>query len=98
MGMIGDGEEMATEVGFCSGCGIVREDGPDRRPVTECACMVAHHHKDCPRRISVSGPVGIPCDHGLEVCPECDACTCEDLHSVTFKVACEPAVEEEQVP
>lgn len=37
---------------------------------------VQHHHPDCPFRKSVECPVGIECEHGWDVCPQCDPCTC----------------------
>jgi len=45
-----------------------------------CVCAEKRKHKKkCRYRISISCPIGIPCDHGRDVCPECDACNCDDL-------------------
>lgn len=43
----------------------------------ECICGVRKQHKeDCPFRRAMTCPVGIECEHGREVCPICDPCTC----------------------
>ena len=43
----------------------------------ECSCaLVAGHKNDCRFRIAVLCAVGIECEHGYDVCPQCDACTC----------------------
>lgn len=44
----------------------------------QCACStIRPHKKECRFRMSVSCPIAIECDdHGLEVCPTCDACDC----------------------
>lgn len=42
-----------------------------------CVCTVRKRHaEDCPFRVSMACPVGIECEHGHDVCPECDPCTC----------------------
>lgn len=34
------------------------------------------HHPDCKLRIAATCAVAIECDHGYDVCPTCDPCTC----------------------
>lgn len=42
-----------------------------------CICATkAKHAEDCQYRRAVCCPVGIECDHGYDVCPTCDPCTC----------------------
>lgn len=42
-----------------------------------CVCATKRRHaEDCKFRRAAAGPVGIECDHGRDVCPECDPCTC----------------------
>lgn len=42
-----------------------------------CVCEVKRvHAKDCPFQIAVSCAVAIECEHGYDVCPKCDPCTC----------------------
>ena len=36
------------------------------------------HDLECPLYIAVNGSVGIECEHGYDVCPICDRCTCHD--------------------
>lgn len=66
-----------TVVGFCSKCGIVREDYNGIN-VTDCICTAEKKHAvNCGYLKAVSCPisVGIYCKHGLEACLECD-CSC----------------------
>ena len=43
-----------------------------------CVCAVNRNHKTyCPFRRAVTVPIGIECEHGRDVCPVCDPCTCE---------------------
>ncbi len=69
-------------IGFCAGCGIVREEirHPDgtRTFVTDCICTAKiRHHETCFYVKCISSPidVGVYCAHGLEACEEHD-CTC----------------------
>jgi hypothetical protein len=42
-----------------------------------CVCRIkAEHEEGCRFRIAAAGAVGIECDHGYDVCPTCDPCTC----------------------
>ena len=54
---------------FCDKCGFI-----------DCVCEIRKTHKeDCRFRRSACCPVAIECDHGFDVCPECDPCTCEAI-------------------
>ena len=35
-----------------------------------------NHRRDCRLRIAIDGAAGIECEHGHDVCPKCDPCTC----------------------
>ncbi len=42
-----------------------------------CCCGVRRNHaEECKFRRAVECPVAIECEHGLDVCPTCDPCTC----------------------
>ena len=42
-----------------------------------CVCDVLDSHaQDCPYRRAVTCAVAIECEHGYDVCPKCDPCTC----------------------
>jgi hypothetical protein len=44
----------------------------------QCACAEARKHKvGCRYRTALTCAIPIECDHGFDVCPQCDACTCE---------------------
>lgn len=56
-------------------------------PITACskcghfACVceaIAAHKPDCKFLRAVAGAVPIECEHGFDVCPRCDPCTCHD--------------------
>jgi hypothetical protein len=66
-----------TAVGFCSKCGIVREDYKGY-PVTDCLCTAKKKHKeDCVYVKAVGMWISVAsCEkHGYDACEECD-CTC----------------------
>lgn len=44
-----------------------------------CVCSIIANHPDpeCEFRISATCPTPIECDHGYDVCPTCDLCTCK---------------------
>ncbi len=46
------------------------------RPGIDCACRHAKHADDCPFKIAATMTIAIECDHGYDVCPKCDPCTC----------------------
>lgn len=49
-----------------------------------CICQVQKDHEPgCTYRLSMQCPVGIECDHGYDVCPLCDPCTCEEIRRLT---------------
>lgn len=43
-----------------------------------CVCSIRTQHPDptCKFRIAATGSIAIECDHGYDVCPKCDPCTC----------------------
>jgi hypothetical protein len=42
-----------------------------------CCCGVRRNHKEgCKFRRAIELPIAIECDHGHDVCPTCDPCTC----------------------
>lgn len=52
---------------FCGECGFI-----------SCVCEVRKNHvPECKFRKAMETSVGIECDHGYDVCPTCDPCTCE---------------------
>ncbi len=58
-----------------------------------CVCdQVRWHRPTCRLRKSLLCPVAIECEHGKDVCPTCDACSCmwasdvaESLHLMTIQ-------------
>jgi len=65
-------------IGACPRCGflVAVRDG---KQSSDCACDVRSAHPDekCKFRLAMTCAVGIECDHGYDVCPTCDPCTCE---------------------
>lgn len=55
-----------------------RIPGCDCKMIHECVCrQLRGHAEECPYRRAVVCPVAISCeDHGRDVCPVCDLCTC----------------------
>lgn len=42
-----------------------------------CVCKtLEEHHEACLFRGAVTCAIGIECEHGYDVCPICDPCTC----------------------
>lgn len=41
-----------------------------------CKIIAEHPNPECRFRVSATCPVGIECEHGYDVCPTCDPCTC----------------------
>lgn len=41
-----------------------------------CGIIEAHTDENCKFRIAATCAYGIECDHGYDVCPICDPCTC----------------------
>lgn len=49
-----------------------------------CICTKAREHKKtCRYRKSLTCPVPIECEHGFDVCPICDPCTCKKAKKKT---------------
>lgn len=42
----------------------------------DCACVPNKHAADCRLYIAATLQFGIECDHGYDVCPQCDPCNC----------------------
>lgn len=54
---------------FCKTCNYI-----------SCICSVVKGHEmGCTYRSAVCCPVGIECEHGYDVCPICDPCTCKTV-------------------
>ncbi len=65
-----------SKVGFCSVCGILRQD-VNGVPETDCRCTAERTHRPgCMYVQAVGAPIGFPCMHGRDACISCD-CTCE---------------------
>lgn len=61
------------------------------RRLDACVCGVERRHKEsCPFRRAVACPVAIECEHGYDVCPTCDPCTCGAGASLPPAVAVRP--------
>jgi hypothetical protein len=68
---------VSGQVGFCSKCGLVRNDDEYGWPVTPCACFVEHHEKTCQLRRAIGAMITIACvEHGMDSCPDCNPCSC----------------------
>lgn len=50
----------------------------DNEPAAVEAATRAEHREDCSYILARFGSVAIECEHGYDVCPKCDACTCRD--------------------
>jgi hypothetical protein len=56
---------------FCGTCGFI-----------DCICQVQQTHLEgCLYLAAMRCPVGIECQHGYDVCPTCDPCTCEKVRA-----------------
>lgn len=44
------------------------------------------HSRNCKFFIALNCPVSIECEHGYDVCPMCDPCTCKDIHEEEAEV------------
>jgi hypothetical protein len=61
--------------------GLAVERGPivacDTCEHFSCVCDIKRDHAEsCIYRKARTCPIGVPCDHGDELCPTCYACTC----------------------
>ena len=55
----------------------VRNISCDKCGHISCVCAYKQEHaEDCQFRRAATCPVGIECEHGYDVCPICDPCTC----------------------
>ena len=76
----------ADTIGFCSACGIIRQDTAEGVNVTDCKCTaLLRHAATCGYVASVSCPidVGMPCKaHDRNICEECE-CNCGALERKT---------------
>lgn len=54
---------------------VAHSDGCNRRNFIYCTCDLDRHVDGCKFLRAASG-VAIACDHGRDVCPKCDPCTC----------------------
>jgi hypothetical protein len=44
-----------------------------------CVCSIKKKHDaECKLLKAATSAVGIECEHGYDVCPKCDPCTCSD--------------------
>lgn len=44
-----------------------------------CVCHILFTHDEhCKYRRSATCAIPVECEHGLDVCPDCDPCTCGD--------------------
>ena len=64
----------------------------------ECVCSTAKvHAEDCRFRKALLCPVSIECEHGWDVCPKCDPCTCrpepQDLEGLAAVLFATPRLE-----
>lgn len=51
-----------------------------------CVCRIIESHEErCPFRLAATCAVGIECEHGRDVCPTCDPCTCESTDETPTK-------------
>jgi hypothetical protein len=56
------------EIEACSICGYY-----------ECVCMLrTMHSPGCPYRKAMESSVSIECEHGFDICPQCDVCDCKE--------------------
>lgn len=65
--------ELPTVVG-CLQCGHIMTTD---RPCEACGIRRMHRRR-CKFRRAAAGAVGIECEHGYDVCPICDPCTCRE--------------------
>ena len=59
---------VGKQIPGCNNCGLI-----------DCGCdAIKNHTATCRYRVAVTCPIGFSCkDHGLDVCPSCDACDCK---------------------
>jgi hypothetical protein len=75
---------MAKALVVSTSTGEVRETTTDALACDTCkhfACVCGireKHHEECRFRVAATCAIPIECDHGRDVCPTCDPCTCEE--------------------
>lgn len=73
-------ELVPGRTGACPECGFIAVV-PNDESMPKCeACMIrVLHDEGCRYRLAATCPIPIPCEkHERDVCPECDACNCEN--------------------
>lgn len=55
------------------------------------------HIKGCALRTAMTCAVGIECEHGYDVCPKCDKCTCAEVRAASHERAMEAHMDEHLV-
>ena len=73
-----DAQNDGGNVGFCSKCGIVREENPTE--LGSCPCLLVSywgHTEECSLVRAAACPIEIDCEHSCSsVCEICTPCTC----------------------
>jgi hypothetical protein len=41
---------------------------------------------ECPLQLAAAGSMGVECEHGFDVCPKCDQCTCNKPRTALARV------------
>lgn len=68
-------------IGACKTCGFIVAVDEHGKAVEPCACdwSARHPNPKCRMRIAATTSTPIECDHGYDVCPTCDPCTCAEV-------------------
>lgn len=69
-------KRSGAKVTPCYGCGSRTALHPDDCPAFAPAVLSNGHEPDCDFRRAETSPAAIECEHGHDVCPICDPCTC----------------------
>lgn len=80
----GEGPLMDHVVNVLKGAGLPVVAGAIEACATcgffDCVCQIlAAHDPRCRRHVAAAQPIGITCEHGAEVCDQCDPCTCSEV-------------------
>lgn len=51
------------------------------QPLPSVYPKASSHIKGCALRTAMTCAVGIECEHGYDVCPQCDKCTCDAIRA-----------------
>ncbi len=69
-------DQLARVIG-CPECGHLTIAGENCE-----ACRIrAAHREGCAFRLSATCAIPIECEHGYDVCPTCDPCSCAEVAS-----------------